>query len=152
MTGPAHVELEVTSSAPVIVTLEDFLSRDLPPRKMLLAPWLPRQGLAMVHAYRGIGKTHLALAVAYAVATGGSFLGWRAPGPAGVLLLDGEMPGPALQERLASIVTNADIDPAAPFRLMTPDMQPKDRLAFNLARPDDQASLEPELDGVLSPT
>jgi len=135
-------------SSPVIVTLEDFLNRELPPREMLLAPWLPRQGLAMVHAYRGIGKTHLALSVAYAVASGTSFLGWDAPAPAGVLLLDGEMPGPALQERLAALVANAEKEPIAAFQIMTPDMQPKERPAFNLACQDDQSVLEPALKDV----
>ena len=156
MNGPHRVQIEAPmceqtfslQAAPVIVSLEDFLNRELPPREMLLAPWLPRQGLAMVHAYRGIGKTHFALAVAYAVASGASFLNWRAAAPAGVLLLDGEMPGPALQERLASIVANADVEAAEPFQIMTPDMQPKDRPAFNLARLDDQMALEPALKGV----
>lgn len=133
---------------PVIESLSNFIQMDLPPREMLLAPWLPRQGLAMIHAYRGIGKTHVALAVGYAVACGGAFLGWQAPGPAGVLLLDGEMPGPALQERLSSIVVHADAEPKAPFQIMTPDLQPKDRPAFNLASADDQLSLEPSLKDV----
>lgn len=137
-----------TSPAPIIVTLEDFLNRDLPPREMLLTPWLPRQGLAMIHAYRGIGKTYLALSVAYAVASGDYFLGWHAPSPAGVMLLDGEMPGPALQERLASLVANSEKEPTAPFRIMTPDMQPKELPAFNLAHHDDQLALEPELTDV----
>ena len=86
------------------VTLADFLARDFPPREMLVAPWLPRQGLAMIYAARGVGKTHLALAGAYAVATGGELLGWNAPAPRRVLLVDGEMPGAALQERLQRLV------------------------------------------------
>ena len=133
---------------PVIVSIGDFLNRDLPPRELLLGPWLPRQGLAMVHAPRGIGKTHVSLGVAYAVATGGSFLSWQAPSPAGVLLLDGEMPAPALQERLAAIVYANGIEPSAPFNLLTPDMQPKDRTAFNVGFLDDQDALEPYLKNV----
>jgi hypothetical protein len=63
------------------LTAAEFLQLDLPPRGMLLDPWLPTQGIAMIHAGRGIGKTHLALGIAYTVATGGSLLGWRAPEP-----------------------------------------------------------------------
>ena len=134
--------------APVISDLGDFLRQQLPARELLLAPWLPRQGLAMIHAYRGIGKTHVALGVGYAVASAGSFLGWKAQRPAGVLLLDGEMPGPALQERLAAIVAHTEHEAKSPFKIMTPDLQPKGRVAFNLADACDQESLEPYLGDV----
>ncbi|MDT8383926.1 MAG: AAA family ATPase [Gammaproteobacteria bacterium] len=144
--------LNATIPGPVqpleIITIEDFLRKELPPREHLLAPWLPRQGLAMIHAYRGIGKTHVALAVGLAVASGGCALGWKAPSPAGVLLLDGEMPGPALQERLAAIVASSDSEVSAPFKIMTPDLQPKDRAAFNLAEVADQEALETCLKGI----
>lgn len=62
-----------------IINLSDFLSLDLPPRGLLLSPWLPEAGLTMIHAYRGVGKTHMSLNIAFAVATGGEFLGWKAP-------------------------------------------------------------------------
>ena len=53
------------------VNAYDFLSMSFPAREMLLAPILPRQGLCMLHAMRGIGKTFISLSVAYAVASGG---------------------------------------------------------------------------------
>lgn len=131
-----------------VVELADFLRQELPPREMLLVPWLAKQGLAMIHAYRGIGKTHVALGVAYAVATGGEFLGWKAPRPAGVLLLDGEMPASALQDRLNAVTNGNGQDIVAPFKIMTPDLQPKGRTQFNLADVADQEALEPYLEGV----
>ena len=84
-----------------------LLATPFPPREQLLAPWLPAKGLAMVYGPRGIGKTHLTLGIAYAVASGGSFLGWQAPRPRRVLVVDGEMPAVALQERMAAIVAAA---------------------------------------------
>ena len=69
----------------------------------MLAPWLPVKGLALLHAPRGLGKTHVALGTAYAIATGTGFLRWKAEKPWRVLLLDGEMPASALQERLKTI-------------------------------------------------
>lgn len=39
-------------------------------REVILEPWLHSQDLCMVFAARGIGKTHFALSIAYAVATG----------------------------------------------------------------------------------
>lgn len=105
------------------VNIVDFLGLEFPPRKNLISPWLPSQGLAMVFAARGIGKTHFALGVAYAVASGGSFLGWQAPRPAGVLYIDGEMPAVVMQERLAAIALSNNKEPSAPFILLTPDLQ-----------------------------
>ncbi|MEJ1362570.1 MAG: AAA family ATPase [Candidatus Sedimenticola sp. (ex Thyasira tokunagai)] len=134
---------------PVIVPISDFLSQEFPPRELILDPWLPSQGLAMIHAPRGIGKTHVALNIAYAVASGRSFLGWRVPHPVGVLFLDGEMPASALQERLEAIVSTNGMEPSAPFNLFTPDMQPKDRAAFNIGVLEDQDALEPYLKGVV---
>ena len=87
------------------ITACDFLSRAFPRRESLLSPWLPVGGLAMLYAPRGIGKTHVALNIAFAVASGSSFLRWSAPAPRFVLVIDGEMPAVVLQERLQGIVT-----------------------------------------------
>lgn len=107
------------------VTIYDFLKKKFPPRQNILDPWLPGQGLVMVYAYRGVGKTYFALSVGYAVATGGKFLTWTAKYPSGVLYIDGEMPGPVMQERLSMIVASSDLEPQAPFILLTPDLQPE---------------------------
>jgi len=112
-----------------VVTLSEFLSIEFPPRENILSPWLPTQGLAMVHGYRGVGKTYFALNTAIAVATGGEFLRWKAPKPYGVLLIDGEMPGNALQERLIQIVKSLNLDPStysevsSRLKVITPDLQ-----------------------------
>ena len=69
----------------------------------------------MIHAPRGIGKTHLALGTAWAVASGGGFLRWTTPAGAWrVLLLDGEMPGVLLQERLARVAGVSERTPIMP--------------------------------------
>ncbi|MFZ4762258.1 MAG: AAA family ATPase [Alphaproteobacteria bacterium] len=107
-----------------IISLGDFLQKEFPPRRNLIEPFLPEAGLAMVYAERGIGKTWFSLSLAYAVASGGSFLKWHAPEARKVLLLDGEMPANILQERLKIIVDNAQheatIDALA---IITPDLQ-----------------------------
>ena len=128
--------------AVVAVDVADFLQRQFPPRQKLLAPWLPSQGIAMVYAYRGIGKTHFALAVAYAVASAGMFLGYTAPAPVGVLYLDGEMPGPVMQERLSAIIASdpRDNPEMAPLRIVTPDLQPEGMPRIDT--PEGQAAIE----------
>ena len=50
--------------------VEDFMHLTFPRREMLLAPWLPSPGIAMVYAKQGHAKTFFALAVAFAVARG----------------------------------------------------------------------------------
>jgi putative DNA primase/helicase len=114
------------SSLPMLraVTIHELLQNEFPERESLLHPILHTQSLNMVHAWRGLGKTHFGLGVAYAVASGGMFLKWKAPCPRGVLYLDGEMPGNALQERLAAIVASNSEEPTAGyFRIVTPDLQ-----------------------------
>jgi RecA-family ATPase len=93
---------------PIILYLEDFLQYRFPERDLILSPWLSSQSLNMIYSWRGVGKTHVALGIAYAVASGGSFLGWKADKPQGVLYIDGEMSGIILQERLKKIVANYD--------------------------------------------
>lgn len=107
------------------VTLDEFLTMELPKREMILSPFLPSQGLCLLYAKRGVGKTHVAIGIAYAVAVGGSFLKWKAIKPRKVLYIDGEMPAVAMQERLKRLSLSEDLKPPAPdyLRLITPDLQ-----------------------------
>jgi len=106
------------------IDLHEFIDTDLPTRDPILSPWLLNQSLVMIHSWRGIGKTHAALGIAYAVASGGSFLGWEADEPKKVLLLDGEMPGSALQERLGAIIASNEKEAAkGMLKIATPDIQ-----------------------------
>jgi putative DNA primase/helicase len=131
------------------VSVHTFLGMDFPEREMLLTPVLPRQGLVMIHASRGVGKTFVALSIAYAVASGGQVFGrWSAPKPARVLFLDGEMPGRTMQERLAAIVAGSDVEPPDNtfLRIVSPDMQ--EGAMPNLATASGQDAVAPLLDGV----
>lgn len=107
------------------VTVDDFLKMELPKREMILTPFLPSQGLCLLYAKRGVGKTHVALGIANAVAVGGRFLKWEALKPRKVLYIDGEMPAVAMQERLRRITLSENLRPPAPdyLRLITPDLQ-----------------------------
>ncbi len=84
-----------------ILTAAQLLAAERPPRSDLLAPWLSSDTRALVYGPPGIGKSFLALRIAWAVASGGSFLGWQAPGPRRVLYVDGEMGAAELRDRLA---------------------------------------------------
>lgn len=105
------------------VTMDELLLLDLPPRNMLLLPFLPSQGLALLVAKRGVGKTYVALGIAYAVASGGTFLKWTATEPKNVLYIDGEMPAVLMQERLRIIasIVGKTVEGKS-LRILTPDL------------------------------
>lgn len=136
------------SPAPLrTLDLAALLGTVFPPRELLLAPWLPEKGLAMLYGPRGIGKTLLSLGIAYSVATGGAFLSWQAPRPRRVLVIDGEMPAVVLQERLARIVAVSPLEPPAPdfLRVLPMDLQ----VSGNLDLSDEAChpALEATMDG-----
>lgn len=142
----AELITEVKQSRINIVNALDFMAMTFPPRENIISPWLPTQGLAMIFAQRGIGKTHLSLGIAYAVASGGKLFNWEAPKPKGTLFMDGEMPASVLQDRLARIAISSDFEPQAPLRIITPDLQTNGMI--DLSQPDDQKDIESYLDGI----
>lgn len=130
----------------VAVSIETFLQKNYPPRCNLLAPWLHNPALAMIYAWRGVGKTHVAMRIAYAVASGGEYLGWKASEPQPVLYIDGEMPAIALQERLMQIVNSNDKEPPSGyFHLMGIDDQGEYGMP-NLSTEEGQAAIKPYAD------
>lgn len=146
----AHVALDVAKAQRSLrdVNITEFLNMEIPHREMLLDPIIPVQGLTMLHAPRGIGKTYLALSISYAVATGTGVLGWSAPRPRRVLYADGEMPAHDMQTRLATLVHSAALEPPDPdmWRLVTPDLC--DDPIPNLSTCDGQRAFESKLEGV----
>lgn len=125
----AAVDAGIDARRPIVpqlrvANIQELVAHEFPPREKLLS-WLVRQSLNMVYAWRGVGKTHVALGIAYACATGGNFLCWEAERPVKVLLLDGEMPGYSLQARLSEIIDGSDKEPpdSSYFRIVTPDLQ-----------------------------
>ena len=123
-TTPEYIPQDIKAKIKA-VTVAEFLKMELPKREMILTPFLPDQGLCLLYAKRGVGKTHVALGIAYAVAVGGKFLKWEASEPRKVLYIDGEMPASSMQERLRRIAFAEDKQPPTPdyLRLITPDLQ-----------------------------
>lgn len=133
------------------LSVEDFLALEIQPREMILSPICPKQSLALLHSWRGVGKTYISLGVAYAVATGGRFLRWKAPRARGVLYVDGEMPATTLRDRIAAIIAGSE--PSEPhteergfLKCITPDLQ--SRPIPDLATREGQAMVEAQMAGV----
>lgn len=79
----------------------DLAQAAFPPPEAILAPILSRGSQCLMHGPPGAGKSLVALGIAHAAATGGSFLGWHAPRPHRVLYLDGYTAPAEMKRRLA---------------------------------------------------
>tara|TARA_B110000503_G_C7108149_1_gene396840 strand:- start:474 stop:1397 length:924 start_codon:yes stop_codon:yes gene_type:complete len=95
----------------MVLPLKERLKIKFPTQRAILSPWLLESSLNMIYAWRGVGKTHVALEIAYAVASGGVFLNWKAESSEGVLYIDGEMPPSLLNTRLERMVNNESTYP-----------------------------------------
>ena len=152
-----HRQLEVcldqavsANTVPALVSLNmrEFLSMSIPDRGCLLSPILPVQGVGILYAPRGLGKTFAALSVAVAVASGEAVFNWRAPEARKVLYVDGEMPAFSMQNRLDALIKGMAVPPETlqNLNIITPDLQPCQMP--DLSTVGGQAMLEASLKGI----
>jgi AAA domain len=89
-----------------VVTSSQLRDLHLIPRKRLLGDWFCEGDLGFIFAFRGVGKTWLALAIAQALSTGGKLGDWHARAPVNVLYVDGEMPPDLMRDRCAGLLAS----------------------------------------------
>ena len=82
-----------------VVTSSQLRDLQLTPRRKLLGDWFCEGDLGFIFAFRGVGKTWLALAIAQALSTAGQLGDWKAPEKVKVLYIDGEMPPDLMRDR-----------------------------------------------------
>lgn len=146
MTSPSDREKKPKLN---VVTAQELLDMELPEQEMILDPWLKSQGLTMIHAWRGVGKTFVGLGCACAIATGKSFLGWEAVEPKRCVYVDGELPAITMQERLTftlGAMNGSRMPDPGYLRIITPDLQ--ERAMPNLSDPYAQKELSNALQEV----
>jgi hypothetical protein len=91
----------MTKASPLpILSAAALKAAEFTPRPPLLDPILSAGTIGLIHGPSGIGKSFLTLGIAWAVASGGDFLGWQAPRPHNVLYLEGELTAIELQRRV----------------------------------------------------
>lgn len=134
-----------------IYNIDEFLRLDFSEREFILNPIIPTQGIVMLYASRGVGKTFLALSMACAAAGGFDLLRWKAIKPRKVLYVDGEMSAQTMQERLEGVMQGILSDstaaiPSDNFKILNVTSQ-KD-FSLDLAMKEDQQALEKHLSGI----
>lgn len=123
------------------LSLDDFMKLKMPEREFVLDNLLFEQGIAMVYAGRGIGKTWFALGIGYAIAAGGKFLRWQADRARRVLHVCGEMAAVDLRTRLGALALGGDRRPESGFyQILSADLLPSG--LPDLALPEGQSQLD----------
>jgi len=113
----------------------DLLATEAPERDTILAPLIASRSLILLYGPRGLGKTYVAMGIAWAAASGTSFLGWQANRRHRVLYVDGEMAAADIKRRLAAFGSAPD-----GLQFLLAALEPKGRLT-DLAEIAGQVSL-----------
>ena len=131
--------------------LDIFLGRPIQPRAKLIGTWLTERMPFMVAGQAGCGKSLFVYSLAYAIASGTDFLGWRAERPFKVGILDGEMFDATIQSRLSGIIRGVgkeDVDPTN-LRILSRDLFSEKELPFvDLREPNDRKRILNMFEGV----
>jgi len=80
----------------------ELAARASPPAH-ILEPVLRPGTLALLHGAAGVGKSSVALGIAWAASSGAAFLGWHGARPSPVLYVAGELGIEELQRRMATL-------------------------------------------------
>jgi AAA domain-containing protein len=91
-----------------VVTSNELRDLQLMPRRKLLGDWFCEGDLGFIFAFRGVGKTWLALATAQTLSTGGKLGDWPGHAPVKVLYIDGEMPPDLMRSRCKGLEAGND--------------------------------------------
>ena len=84
-------------------TAEWWIARQIERPEPLLGEVITNTSRVMIGGQTGIGKSHLAMAIGAALATGRPFAHWRVHRPVRVMYVDGEMARDLVQERVADL-------------------------------------------------
>lgn len=138
---------EVSDDKPAILEAlicsgTDFLNKKFPKPKVLLSPIIRTQSLTMVYAKAGVGKTFLIHSIVTALTRKDyediEIGTWEVRRPCGVLLIDGELPGGEIQDRLRGMMQTMGKESSThPLQVITAEeVAVNHNQQLNLANPD----------------
>jgi hypothetical protein len=103
--GEDHPDSGASDEQPQqLYTPAAWAERDIPPANFLLGDLFSTTSRVIIGGPTGLGKTNLALAMAFAMAGGTGFLHWGARLPSRVLYLDGEMSRRLAKDRIVAAI------------------------------------------------
>lgn len=149
--APEGVDIKalVSNAKPSEENLTNFLvsakilaGLDIPPRDMIVAPFIATNSINLLYARRGLGKTWVGLTLAKSIARGEDFLAYEVPEARHVLFIDGEMPLADLQARVKAIGAG-DINN---FEILSSEILHRDLHALNINREEDRELITAMLD------
>ena len=124
---PTHRPTDTTSRPLIAFTAAQLQHHVFPERQAIFwrgdAVLLRAGHVAQVHAERGMGKSLLLASLAVAAATGRGVLGFTAPEPLRVLLVDGEMDSREIQQRTTLLCDLLEVDLPESLTFIAADWQ-----------------------------
>jgi hypothetical protein len=111
---------EIAAPPPVIVRLEDWLTRDLPEPDFLMGHWLTTTSRVLFAAPTGLGKSMFWTALGMAASASMPFLRWQGQRPFKLGYIDGEMARRLMKTRLVDEVERLGVVPAG-FHVLNHD-------------------------------
>jgi DNA-binding NarL/FixJ family response regulator len=131
---PAKKELTKKST----IMGNSFFNMKLPPRELIVSPWLKTGSLGYIFGKRGSGKTWFAWKMAINISKGEDFGPWKCEKPWKTLYVDGEMPINSMQERLRLL----SVPPFDNLMIMSHEtVAENDNIILNLCKEEQQESL-----------
>ena len=118
-----------------VIGFPAFLRKQIPPRPDIITPLLKQGEIIMIAASRGVGKTWLALSLAF-LATRKTELGnWKTANPTSALYADGEMAEEDMQNRILELKLGHQQEDAPLYLLSSAAMRSADKPTPKLNNP-----------------
>ncbi len=130
-----------TSLYDFVMTEDEFMSKEIPPRKTYLMPWVQEACIIMIYAPAGVGKSWFALQVVDTLTRGGTFGNWQCVEPVPCLYFDGELPADDFRSRLIYF-RKPDPRIAPVYFLSNAILSMERRLTVNLTDQESRAELK----------
>jgi hypothetical protein len=106
----------------LVLSVTDWLDRNLPEPDYLMGHWLTTTTRALIVAPTGLGKTNFGMALGMHIADALDFLGWGGRRQCWVLYIDGEMSRRLLKQRITDAVRRLGHRPETFFALSHEDI------------------------------